>query len=52
MHEDIGRRAIEEIPEVKNVLENIYPGLTERVVNFKEHDKYFLIHFLLLVFLL
>ena len=40
MHEDIGRRAIEEIPEVKNVLENIYPGLTERVVNFKEHDKY------------
>ena len=40
MHEDIGRRAIEEIPEVKNTLENIYPGLTERVINFKEYDKY------------
>ncbi len=40
MHEDIGRRALEEIPEVRDVLENIYPGLTDRVVNFKKYDKY------------
>lgn len=40
MHEDIGRRALEGIPQVSNVLEGIYPGLTDRVVNFKDYDEY------------
>ncbi len=40
MHEDIGKRALLEEEELHNVLEEIYPGLTERVIHFKEHDTY------------
>lgn len=40
MHEDIGRRAIRELPEVRNALESIFPGLTEMVIDFKKYDKY------------
>ncbi len=40
MHEDIGRRVLSENKELKEILEGIYPGLTERVINFKKYDTY------------
>lgn len=40
MHEDIGRRVLKEDAELHSILESIYPGLTERVIHFKEHDQY------------
>ena len=40
MHEDIGRRTLKENVDLYNILESIYPGLTERVVNFEKYDKY------------
>lgn len=40
MHEDIGVRALKEIPEVKDSLESIFSGLTDMVVNFSKYDKY------------
>lgn len=39
MHEDIGKRALSEIEEVRNALESIYPGLTDRLINFKKYDN-------------
>ncbi len=40
MHEDIGKRTLTEDEELHAILESIYPGLTERVVSFKEYDEY------------
>ena len=40
MHEDIGKRAIKETKELTDVLESIFPGLTDIVTNFSEYDKY------------
>ena len=40
MHEDIGKRTILENKELYQALENIYEGLANDVVNFKENDKY------------
>lgn len=40
MHEDIGRRALVENEELHSILESIYPGLTERVIHFKDYDQY------------
>ncbi len=40
MHEDIGKRVLKEDEELHSILESIYPGLTERVIHFKEHDQY------------
>lgn len=40
MHEDIGKRTLEEDEELHAILESIYPGLTERVNHFKEYDSY------------
>lgn len=39
MHEDVGRRTLQD-KELSDILESIYPGLTDRVVNFKKYDEY------------
>lgn len=40
MHEDIGKRTLQEWEELHAILESIYPGLTERLIHFKEYDEY------------
>lgn len=40
MHEDIGKRTLQEWDELHTALESIYPGLTERLIHFKEYDEY------------
>lgn len=40
MHEDIGKRTLLENAELFAILESIYPGLTDRLIDFKKDDPY------------
>lgn len=40
MHEDIGDRNLNEDQDLKEYLENIYPGLTNYIIHFKELEPY------------